>query len=204
MAFSIVYKESSVSPYDDWIRRGKPNLFYINYIQSGETSCRFDIVFVPRFKMLSIRACPNGFGVIAKLRVDTAAQRLKIKASTCNWKDQCGGNDLTFKVINSDLLQSIATNIFGKEYTFAPYSGSKKRLQNGHWQAFEFQALRKLLPLKCDRGAWTLLTSYCDVTQEVAATKIQACFRGWRVRMQYRYNPYNCLGRYVILKEGGV
>ena len=34
-----------------------------------------------------------------------------------------------------------------------------------------------------------------------AAAKIQAAFRGWKVRHMYRYDPYNCLGKYLALKR---
>ena len=40
-----------------------------------------------------------------------------------------------------------------------------------------------------------------DTTEPgLAATIIQAYFRGWKVRKQYRYNPHNSLGKYVIGK----
>jgi hypothetical protein len=34
-----------------------------------------------------------------------------------------------------------------------------------------------------------------------AAAKIQAAFHGWKVRHMYRYDPYNCLGKYLALKR---
>jgi streptogramin lyase len=40
------------------------------------------------------------------------------------------------------------------------------------------------------------------ISRDVAATVIQATFRGWRARMKYRYTPYTCLGRHIILRAG--
>lgn len=34
-----------------------------------------------------------------------------------------------------------------------------------------------------------------------AAALIQAAFRGWKVRHEYRDDPYNCLGKYLALKR---
>lgn len=50
---------------------------------------------------------------------------------------------------------------------------------------------------------WHKTTAFFDPEPDIAAIKIQSAFRGWRVRMKYRYNPYNCLGQYVIMKAGG-
>lgn len=33
-----------------------------------------------------------------------------------------------------------------------------------------------------------------------AAALIQAAFRGWKVRHKYRYDPGNCLGKYLVLR----
>lgn len=221
MAYSIAYKESSLlTPYDDWIKRNNPNRFYINYIVRNAKE-EYECMFWPKQNLLQIwvRTADHEFAVFARVNIDATTKRIKILSSQCKscrvtvpgykpyiydpLKNEHGRTKMAYQMINEykdmRILETIAHNIFGKEYSFAP-SGGNKLLDNQVIKV-TFKKIADLVPCKIMPGSWTLLGAYCDMTEDNAATKIQAAFRGWRVRMQYRYNPHNCLGRYIILKE---
>ena len=48
--------------------------------------------------------------------------------------------------------------------------------------------------------SWNTILGFYDTTRAEAATKIQAAFRGWRVRLRLRFCPYNRLGRHVVMR----
>lgn len=222
MAYSIAYKESSpLTPYDDWIKRSKPNLFFIKFIKRNAKE--YDCIFWPKIGLLKIwvGTAEHEFTVISRVNIDGIGKRIKILSSKVSssrlaipgyihgkWKNEHGRTRMAFRMINEykemRVLENIAHNIFGKEYSFAP-DGGNKLLENP--MNLDIMAVLKIIenvvPCKFTPGSWTLLDAFCDMTKDNAAVMIQAAFRGWRVRMQYRYNPYNCLGRYVILKEAG-
>ena len=219
MAYSICYKESILlSPYDDWIKRNKPNLFFIKFIKRNAKEYEYDCIFWPKIGLLKIwvGTSEHEFTVIS--RVEVQKNRIKILTSKVSssrlaipgyihgkWKNEHGRTRMAFRMINEykemRILETIAHNIFGKEYSFAP-DGGNRLLENQEIMAV-LKIIENVVPCKISPGSWTLLGAYCDMTNENAAVKIQAAFRGWRVRMQYRYNPHNSLGRYVILKEAG-
>ena len=227
MAYSIAYKESSpLTPYDDWIKRNKPNLFFINYIVRSAKD-EYECIFWPKQNLLKIgvSTAEHEFIVIAHVNIDAISNQIKIlssRVSSCRLafpgyvdeplKNEHGSTKMAYRMINEykemKILENIAHNIFGKEYSFAPCGGNKQ-LDNLVEIRASFKMIGYLVPClftlgPCSGlGPWTLLDAYCDMTKDNAAVMIQAAFRGWRVRMQYRYNPHNCLGRYVILKEAG-
>jgi hypothetical protein len=54
-----------------------------------------------------------------------------------------------------------------------------------------------------NKGPWGHTVAHYDFEFNMAAKIIQAVFRGWQVRMKYRYNPHCGLGRHIILREAG-
>ena len=222
MEYSIAYKETSLlTPYDDWIKRNKPNLFFIKFIVRNAKEYEYDCIFWPKIGLLKIwvGTAEHEFTVIS--RVEVQKPRIRILSSKVSssrlaipgyihgkWKNEHGRTRMAFRMINEykemRVLENIAHNIFGKEYSFAP-DGGNKLLENPNNLDImvALKIIEDVVPCKFTPGSWTLLGAFCDMTKDNAAVMIQAAFRGWRVRMQYRYNPYNCLGRYVILKEAG-
>jgi len=207
MAYSISYKESSLlTPYEDWIKRNKPKLFYIKYVEMGTRALdKIDCVFMPKHNLLKIRqnTREHGFTVIARVKISSTTKKIKITSSECSssrmtgeqdrwlygkWRHEHGKTKMVKELINEykerEILEKIAHNIFGKDYSFANLGGDKL-LQDSFMNSFTFQEIDDLLPRKYTHGPWKLLGAYCDTTTDVAATKIQAAFRGWRVRMQY-------------------
>jgi hypothetical protein len=52
-----------------------------------------------------------------------------------------------------------------------------------------------------DTGPWNKTIGIYDMTHEVrAATKIQAMFRGWKARKEFRFDPETTLGRFYIAR----
>lgn len=51
-----------------------------------------------------------------------------------------------------------------------------------------------------DSHPWSQTVLYVNMLRSVSATKIQAAFRGWKDRMEYRFNPNKTLGKHIALK----
>ena len=224
MAFCISYKESCAeSPYEDWINSGKPETAAIRSCQgvryvSGVQTPNIDYVLVPNMDLLRIEVSflVCGFRATTKVTVDTDNRMVHITEAHCSaWNSDkssqaptgSGSIELLSKLIHFynkncnnkiGLCDSIAQNIFGNFWRMSRMPVKDKRLSYSHVERLNDWLYKHNFDRK-----HTARYAYYDMTRDISAIKIQAAFRGWRTRMQYRYNPYNNLGRFVILREAG-
>lgn len=203
------------TPYDSWKHMGNPTEAAFKYTQHhGDNVAEY--VFLPTSGLLSIslRFEYTNLFVEMQVGVDPDAKSIRPKAINCtsndSWPDmhyKCpvgeGGGKLLRKALafysDVNILETIAKEFFGLDWKFASFPKRIPRVK---------PVDRKYLHDKVDllyynRGPWGKTTAYFDPELDHAATKIQAAFRGWKVRMKYRYNPHNRLGKHVIMKYGG-
>ena len=101
-------------------------------------------------------------------------------------------NNLHF-LEDAEIMQKATREMFGTDLSFCITGSSKvspfdENLANDHYQK-----------IKYSRGPWKkTIGTYDNAIYEKAATRIQACYKGWKTRLQIRYNPDNRLGYHVI------
>ena len=110
MRCSITYKDpSTLSPYDDWIKRNQPAEFYVRYIETGqEMGDRIDFVFLPKKNLLRIRVnwSDNNFGMIARVRVDASMKTISVLSSN-GWGENEDMNIMLRLVANIHLWTAV-------------------------------------------------------------------------------------------------
>lgn len=139
--------------------------------------------------------------------VDNATRNIHVKSVDCKCvkHNLKGGHGLFRKAIEYyaseqfHILDEIAFEFFGPDWKLTCPAHSIPRVEDSahiHFRKWAGMLNNYIGPL-------SKTIAYFDLKKDLAATKIQAAFRGWRVRMKYRYNPYNRLGKYVIIRAGG-
>ena len=226
MAFSVSYSgkgwalerwhrsaDKGKSPYDDWIRIGCPTAAAFRYTEHhGDDVAVY--VYLPCKGLLSISLRFEYTDLFSEMHVviDSYKKRIRTKAISCtsldHWPEmhysRCpvgeGGGQLLRKAIEFysevKVLETIAEEFFGLDWKFARLPKRVPRVRQDDRDYLH----GKVDMLDYNRGPWTKTTAYFYPELDTAATKIQAAFKGWKVRMQYRYNPYNRLGQHVIMK----
>jgi hypothetical protein len=96
------------------------------------------------------------------------------------------------------IYDTISRDIFGSGWQMSKLPPKDEELP-----CFQVERLNEWVRRNMPDRNYTARYAYYDMTREISAIKIQAAFRGWRARMQYRYNPYSNLGRFVLLREAG-
>lgn len=202
------------SPYMDWIHKGSPLYAVFQYTKSTrEIDIRY--VFIPSKELLHIECAFKCFYFTMQAQLNVSVDRYKkqihAKSVKCERYDcylssegfRTGGaylfrdglDKFRHRQVRIYVLEKIASEFFGVGWKFKPLLmlRDSKTIHMGEWMAM----------LDSNSGSYPLdkTIAYFNLEPDVAATIIQAAFRGWRVRMQYRYSPYNNLGRYVILRE---
>lgn len=204
------------SPYQDWIRLRRPAPAIFKYTQH----MMFDIltvIFDPNINGLFIDVELEEWSMTATAHMipDTMHKTLHIENAICTAKNLwpfnlgcpsgTGGARFMRKALgfvrDLDVLRLVAREFFGPDWTVLHIKRGK--LSESSILIEEMQDWHDVLWYP--KGPWGKTTASFNTIQtcEKAATKIQAVFRGWKARMQYRYNPYTRLGRYVVLREAG-
>lgn len=219
MAFSVSYNDKKRSPYNDWISHGCPAIAAFRYTQHAMAD-DYTLIFDPTLNALFIDINCEYWTMtaIASVHVDSVAKKLRITGASCkaanHWPLMNGihcphgeGNSRFMRralgyFADLDLLKTVASTFFGQEWAFI-MPIKRGRL---HDTDLIISTMCKWDDsLYCTKPQWGRATAYFDRTdiEGDAATRIQAAFRGWKVRMKYRYSPYNRLGKYVILRDAG-
>ena len=226
MAFSVSYNNNNNktmdkkrSPYEDWINYGCPALAAFRYSQHSMADY-YTVIFDPTLNALFIDINCEYWTMTAIARVDVDAEnkKLRITGASCKASNHwplmnaihCprgeGGARFLRRALgyfdDLSLLKTVASVFFGPEWSFVT---PIKRGRLHDPELFISSMCKWDESMYSTRQQWGRATAYFDRTdiEGDAATRIQAAFRGWKVRMKYRYSPYNRLGKYVILRDAG-
>lgn len=182
--YNYSYKDNSfVKPYNHWIANGKP-IAKFEYLDGHRLLPRLSITFIPYSQLL----------VIEKL-----LESYDIDRYSCKTKLDDGTKTFTlthFSTLDPDIIKQLTkwTRLFAN-FTFEPVWTVKKHREIQHMDLHDRD---ETLPM-----TYTKMTAcYFHIKDAAkAATLIQAVFRGWKARMQFRFNPQTSLGKWIILKQ---
>lgn len=228
MSICIPYKSAPFSPYEDWVKRGKTENVVFRYSQGQPHVNYADYLFLPHLNLLKIKVSFDVYGFHATARVKVHEQerfieiteatsrgwrwRVDSKFRTHNAPKCVGGTQVLkelllhynrFRIYNRELriCDTIATKLFGDGWKISLLPEADKYVPDEDVQAMEEMLTHSMMnqyEYKCKYAY-----AFYDYRKLEAAIKIQAAYRGWRVRMRYRYNPHTCLGRFLVLREAG-
>lgn len=205
------------TPYMDWFQMGCPTHAAIRYTSHTGEFANHDVqyLYLPSKNFIEIECSSFTFHIRAELgiSVNNVDKHIHIKSVNCTCHNTwpisdgfCFGGDELFReaieycnIRDIHILDQMALEFFGVGWEFASPSNCISYLKDADIIYLK-QWVSKLGGF---RNLWDKTIAYFDLEQDAAATKIQAAFRGWKVRMKYRYNPYNRLGKYVTMKAGG-
>lgn len=206
-------RTEGIYPYEDWIARGKVQAtfcfmtlgFYVEYIpHHGKFMMEDPYHDSPRI-------------IYGHIEVDATTKTVNLKrlyrylpkygyndyfdrTETLNWMDVVGV--IADKCIHRCLLRPM----FGLEWNinttecrevtdFSPQTDFHDYKVHGYTIPKEDYAYAASCMCKYGRQ----VKGYFD--NNTAATTIQAAYRGWKIRMKYRFNPFTRLGKWLELKE---
>jgi IQ calmodulin-binding motif len=110
------------------------------------------------------------------------------------------------------IVERLMTQMFGRtndkngssrdgEWRFECHPYHKGRKVRRVTDAVHQRALNRFNQMQWDGGPWHRTVGTFDATDTIAAKTIQAAWRGWQARKQYRYNPYTRLGAHLVLRD---
>ena len=202
--------EKTKTPYEDWISRGMGPVIF-KYCEH----CNDDILkiyFNPYERLLYIHGDLDyyNYKVVCKLIINNNTIRIEqIFSKNINiWpeisgglKTSCGG--LSHYKANVNILRHHFSINFAIERFFGTTWNLIIPLTVPRISEESFEIAKKYQDdFNFYRtGPWDHTIGIYKLDKEAAAIIIQKYFRGWKVRMQYTYNPNTTLGRYYILKS---
>lgn len=202
-----------LSPYEDWVRRGSPEGACFSYAtHTNETADYF--VLIPHLDAFYMYVdmdyttveCMVGF------KADRGNRRALLTSAVCKttniWPELTGHDELqggtmwggiaqfrhAMHATRNAGLEEVMKYLFGRGWSHAygrPAYMPGSMLDVG--RAYDERCHRTGQPVR-----WYDVLGCFDTSRAEAAVKIQAAFRGWRVRLRYRFSPHNRLGRFVI------
>lgn len=197
--------DSGVSPYEDWIKRGSPQDVCISYSWHGNETADY-FVLIPHLNLIymyghiSMAYDYTAVEAVIKFKADLGNRTIALTGAVCRTPRMApvwGGIDHFRQATydDDDVMWDVMRHLFGYPWTYKygrPTFMPKSMMQIG-----------KSYDDEChppNHTKWNDVIGHYGTARRDAAIKIQAAFRGWRVRMKYRYSPYNNLGRFVIMK----
>lgn len=209
------------SPYEDWVRRGSPEetcIFYATH--TNETSDEF--LLIPHLDLFYAYVDMDWATVEAavKFTVDRDKRTVALTGAicrTCNiWPEMMkhlgipdgaawGGLDCFRGVDAPTDMGDTLRRLLGPGWKHVyPTSGIEEDEADPALPMDVMEVARAYCEgAKTPQGQpvrWHTVLGLYDTTRAEAATKIQAAFRGWRVRLGLRFCPHNRLGRHVIMR----
>jgi hypothetical protein len=210
----VTYVGKGISrPYEDWVGRGCPEDTWITYAtHTLETSDFF--LMAPHLNLFYMYVDMDWATVEAavQFKADRGNRTFIMTGAVCRtsniWPEMMshlalaygthlGGMDCFKKtMLNCDALGDVC-KLFGQGWT--PSSG---RRRGSLLPRSALEQARAYYDACNPRGSitWSTVIAHYDTTRSDAATRIQAAYRGWRVRLKYRYSPYNRLGRHLVME----
>lgn len=201
--------------YVDWVKRGRPENTTFRYTHHGWRDVEVFAYMPSNGTMLvtntggevELEAC------YVTLSVDEANKIMSVTAVSCecrneedyydgyhDFPDGKGGLNMmkrAFAFLNIS-VDFVARKLFGVDWRFAPLPLVKlPRVPEALCTAVKESSDS----MAWEYGPWDKAVALYNRVPDEAATKIQAAFRGWQARMAYRYNPYTCLGRHLVLRD---
>lgn len=198
------------SPYEEWIKRGSPQDVCISYCyqwSNEERPYKEFYVLIPHLDLI------YAYGyvwfewdlitieTVFKFKVDVGNRMVALTGAVCKTPGMAttwGGIDHFKKMTKSkdaEQLYSIRDYLFGHRWNL--------KYGRPSFMPKSMMEIAQSYNSQCHISGsekWEKPIGHYGLERTVAAIKIQASFRGWYVRMKYRYSPYNNLGRYVIMK----
>lgn len=211
MIQTIEYNYAGPSPYEDWINRGSPHDVCISYCEQWPDKERpnntnkeyyllmphLDLIYAYGYVWLDWQLV--SIETVFKFKVDIGNRMVTLTGAVCKTPEFVTAWGGHFKKMtkskDNKLLHSIRDYLFGHRWN----------LQYGR-PSFVQKSMMKIVQSynsQCHASGaehWEKIIGHYGMSRTISAIKIQASFRGWQVRMKYRYSPYNNLGRHVIMK----
>ncbi len=188
-------------PYDDWVSRCKPQcaaFVYSDY--SHDDVLRLTYLPYESLVHVALSSLDDPIDAILRLKVDYVEKTIRVVEALCDNRSG-GGLQIFVKAIDifteKVIFGNIVKEMFGDDWCIIVDKG------NGLFDATMFDRVRyfrRLLSVH-NTGPWNKTIGIYDVGLEVnAATRIQSAFRGWRARIEFRFDPNTTLGKYCVEK----
>jgi hypothetical protein len=202
MLYSVSYKNKIKYPYEDWLDR-KHDVIFVYSEHRCQNFMRY--FYIPQLSTLYLDIDFEYYVFKASCQIQIINKIVTIIGVSCQneniWPEiqrhpaSASGGVRYFKkhlkiFRTAPILENFRNQMFGPEYTLC-FSKKATMIPLDTFE-FDYKAY--------ESNIWNVCIGTYDTTRDEAATLIQSKFRGWRVRIMYRYNPYTSLGRYVIGK----
>ena len=223
MAFSIsfsskrnpydrYYQSCQQKPYENWVSNGKPigaTFMYSEHMIDDVMR----IIYIPYHDLIYIDMDLDYYHMTATLMVKITPHEktiniVKVSCSNVNYWRSLLGNDSPktksggvqvfrnnlYYLEGANILEKISKEMFGDEWTIY-LSGGARKVSKYH----EKFARECFSNIKHQYGPWSkTIGTYDNTIYEKAAVLIQSVYRGWKTRINLRYNPNNRLGYHII------
>ena len=216
--FHELYQSRRSSPYDDWRqnRRRRPSVVAFQFAKHWIESDLF-VYFQPKERLVSmyLELEYYYFELKATLIIDDVGRTIGIDRLSCKndniWPElnggpksslDCGGialykKNLRYLLPPYDVSMEMAAKLFfGDDWTALPLPLTRPRLDMNVSTSREMRTFFDDHPT----GPWRQTIGKFVPDEDASAIVIQKCFRGWRARMVYAFNPHTTLGRYYALR----
>lgn len=219
--FSVSYGEEGFicrrrAPHADWVERGRPSCAAFLY----SCHCWHDvlrIVYVPGDNTVHVMCDLDYYYVSATLLVDVReeAKEVRVAGVTClsenDWPSLTGGPPSMIGSVRAfrknlcyladlDIVDTLIGQFFGDggwRFVLSEKQGGKRvKMVPAEVHKAALKALKRMTWYSS--GPWSRTVGTYDLSRDDAATRIQAAWRGWRVRIELRCSPHNRLGRHLI------
>lgn len=202
-AYSKKYS-CEVSPYEDWVARGKMDAVF----QRWSEGC--DWTFMPGDGLfcLNVNIEDVEAQLVGVIEVDDVAATVRITRLSLNAMDYA----VSHKPIFGSMEEWIEIESTWPEKNLI-LSEFVSRMFGSHWQLnrescvedVDDELYQKIIDIcfemKPENGPYGIVIGLFDERRKNAAVIIQALYRGWKARMEHRFDPKTCLGRWLIMKE---
>lgn len=213
---------STIDAYDKCVAHAKDGACLL-YSCHGVDDCDH-FGYSPQNDMFAIRFNHDYYTlkVVGKLTVDRAERIVHIKELTyvsqnewsviCRIRSSRGTmkgfkKHVDKKYFDSCILKNMVRRLFGENMKINTCSDAKNERpmdESDFHAVFDKNVFNWYYEGIYNHGArisWCKQIVLVPVKKTYAASIIQAVYKGWKVRMQYRYNPHTRLGKYLLIKN---
>jgi hypothetical protein len=205
MAFCVSFDPVKNNPYHDWIARGRPRDAAFMY-----DTCISDqlmtIMLLPHHARVHVILDFEYYNMEATIKYKLDGMRIILISAHCEWSRNeykyVGGLDMFSEYVEDHMKKEF---IFDAIVTHFFLDGWSVEMQQDNDSTYTSNQ-EALIERFTDQLDWRYrfkvkfkVIGYYDTTLENAcASRIQAAYRGWRVRLAYRFNPMTSLGRFCV------